>query len=627
MKKNAFKLFPLLIMACIFGLVLAGTSAPALAAGASDNVFGKPTADNPQPGEDITATRATRGMGWKDQTRSEVLGRNGMVATSNPLAVAAGMEILRNGGNAIDAAVAAAGALALVEANSTGLGADMFAQVWSAKDKKLYGINANGWSPEGYTYEWLVDALEKVGRTSMPTTGIYSAVIPGAIDGFDKLLSRFGTMTFNEVFEPAARMAEEGFGIHEVFNNSLRGNNGSRLNQDPDTAAIYIDENGDVPALYSIFKNPEMAKTFRVLQQQGVKGFYEGDIAEAMVAKANSLGGAWTLEDLSEYEAYWTEPVTTNYHGYDFSQLPPPAQGWAALEMLNILEVCAENGVGKKEEKFDLAELGRPSVLFTHFMVEAKKLAYSDLLRYNADPAFSDEMKPGDNLLAYLTSKEYAATLCDLINPKKARPADVLGNIGGGTIYLATADRWGNMVSLVYSTYSAFGGGVTVPGYGFQFSSRGRGFSMDEDHPNFIEGRKRPFITIIAGFIMKDGEPIMAMGNMGGGTQPQAHAQHMVNMIDLGYNVQATTDAARFDHSQGSDNLRLDHYLYEALWKKLRNLGHNVQSRTGLAGGYQGILFERDPDMLEPSEGDTGPVNGIYRAGSDLRKDGMAAGW
>jgi len=545
------------------------------------------------------------------------------------------MEILRNGGNAIDAAVAAAGALALVEANSTGIGADMFAQVWSARDKKLYGINANGWSPENYNLEYLQGVVDEIG--SFPTTGIYSGMIPGAIDGFDKLLDRFGTLTFKEVFEPAARMAEEGFGIHEVFNNSLRGNNGSRLNADPDTKAIYIDEAGNVPALYSIFKNPDMGHTFRLLQQKGVDVFYRGEIAEAMVAKANAVGGVWQLSDLANYEAYWTEPVTTNYHGYDFSQLPPPAQGWAALEMLNILEVCAEIGVGDPPVPFDLADLGRPSAMFTHFEVEAKKLAYSDLHRYNADPAFSADMQPGPgNLLAWLTSKEYAETLCPLISPNVARPADVLGNVDGGTIYLSTADRWGNMVSLVFSTYSAFGGGITVPGYGFQFSSRGKGFSLDADHPNVVEGNKRPFITIIAGFIMKDGEPIMSMGNMGGGTQPQAHAQHMVNMIDLGYNVQATTDAARFDHSQYSDNLRLDYYLYEAVGAEMAAMGHTVQQREGLAGGYQGILFERAYSMPEPvvpgGKGGHGvahqkPVNGIYRAGSDLRKDGMAAGW
>lgn len=609
-------------MAGIVCLALASTPAPALAE--HPNAFGKPTADTPQPGRNIMATRATRPTGWKDQTRSEVLARNGIVATSNPLAVEAGLEILRQGGNAIDAAVAAAAALALVEANSTGIGADMFAQVWSARDKKLYGINANGWSPEGYTVEW----LESMGcYPSMSTNSICSAMIPGAIDGFDKLLKRFGTLTFKEVLEPAARMAEEGFGIHEVFNNSLRSNGppSTRLTWDPDTAAIYIDENGEVPALYSIFKNPDMGHTFRILQQKGVDAFYRGEIAEAMVAKANFMGGVWTMEDLAEYEAYWTEPLTTNYHGYDFSQLPPSGQGWAALEMLNILEVCVPY------HGYNLTDLGRPNALFTHFLVEAKKLAYSDLHRYNADPAFNPP--PLDILL----SKEYAASLCDLINPKKARPADVLGNIDGDTIYLSAADRWGNMVSLVYSTYSAFGGGITIPGYGFQFSSRGRGFTLgDPDHPNSPEGRKRPFITIIAGFIMKDGEPLMSIGNMGGGTQPQAHAQHMVNLIDLGFNVQATVDAARFDHSQFSDNLRLDYYLYEAVGKDLDKMGHNVQSRFGLGGGYQGILFERDWSLPEPivpggqgghGEAHQDPVNGIYRAGSDLRKDGMAAGW
>ena len=377
-------------------------------------------------------------------------------------------------------------------------------------------------------------------------------MVPGSVDGWDKLLKRFGTMTFKEVLEPARKSAVEGFPVHEILANSFRGSNNNLCSKDrdPDTPDVYC-KGGDVPGLYSIFRNPDMGHAFEVLQKKGRDAFYKGEIAEAIVKKANSLGVLvpgggnqfWTMDDLKNYEAKWVEPLTTNYHGYDIYETPPPSQGWAALEMLNILGEC----------DFPLADIGRETPLFTHIEVEAKKLAYSDLLRYNADPNFYPELS---NLLKdYFLNKEYAKSLCGLIDitdPIVARPADVKGNLDGGTIYGASADRWGNMVSFVYSVYTSWGSGVTIPGYGFQLTSRGGMFTFDPSHPNTIAGHKEPFITIIAGFIMKDGEPVMAFGNMGGATQPLAHVQHIVNMIDLGYNVQATSDAARWDHSQSA---------------------------------------------------------------------------
>lgn len=604
MKRRTF----LCLMMSLF-LVIALLPSDSPAGGkAHPNAFGRPTPDNWNPGEHITATRATRPYGWMDQTRSEVLARNGMVATSEPLATQAGLKILQDGGNAVDAAVAASAMLALVEPHSCGLGAELFAIVWSAKDQKLYQISANGWSPAS----WSIDYFTKRGFKEIPKKGIFSAVVPGSVDGWDKLLKRFGTMTFKEVLEPAAHYAEEGFAVHEVLAGNFRDSKEDLLHVDPDTAAVYT-KNGEVPALYSIFRNPDMGRTFRVLQEKGRDAFYKGEIAEAIVKKANSLGAEWTMEDLSTFEAEWVPPVTTNYHGYDIWETPPPSQGWAALEMLNILEVCSE------ENNFDLAELGRENPLFTHYMAEAKKIAYSDLLRYNADPRF--EGPPLDKLL----SKDYAKKLCPMLSAEKARPASVKGNMGGGTIYMTTADRWGNMVSLVYSVYFSWGSKVTIPGYGFQLSCRGAMFPLDPTHPNRPEPHKRPFITIIAGFISQGGKPLMAFGNMGGSTQPQAHVQHVVNMIDLGYNVQATTDAARFDHDQVADRLDLDIYLDKAVGEKLRAMGHNVKAVRGLAGGYQGILFEADPTL--PAPDGKGPVNGVYRAGSDLRKDGMAAGF
>ncbi|HEX7574311.1 MAG TPA: gamma-glutamyltransferase, partial [Bacteroidota bacterium] len=430
------------------------------------------------------------------------------------------MKILQDGGNAVDAAVAAMAMIGLQESNSTGLGADMFVIVWDAKTKKLYQISANGISPKKYTRDLFALNGFNVGpigtSPSGPvyggpgTTGIWSAMVPGSVDGWDKLLKRFGTMTFKEVLEPARKSAVEGFPVHEILASSFHGSKSNLCDsaRDPDTPNVFC-KGGDVPALYSIFRNPDYGHALEVLQKKGRDAFYKGEIAQAMVKKANSLGvkvpggGSqfWTMDDLKSYQAKWVEPLTTRYHGYDIYETPPPSQGWAALEMLNILEVCAER------KPFDLAKIGKEDPLFTHIEVEAKKLAYSDLLRYNADPNFYLELY--DKIDSYFNNKTYAAGLCDnlQINPPKARPADVKGNLQGGTIYGTSADRWGNMVSFVYSVYTSWGSGVTIPGYGFQLTSRGGMFTFDPNHPNTIAGHKEPFITIIAGFIMKDGQP------------------------------------------------------------------------------------------------------------------------
>ncbi len=660
-RKSGFRTWIPLLACCLAMLAPGLAPPPAAAADASLNAFGRPTADNWNPGINIHATRGTRPTGWIDQTRSEILARHGVVATSEPLAAQAGLQILRDGGNAVDAAVATMAMLALMEPNSTGLGAEMFAQIWDAKTKRLYEISANGPSPKHYTPE--VFALNGFDLNpnadnvygGPPSTGIFAAMVPGSVDGWDQMLKRFGTLTFKEVLEPARKYAYEGFPVHEVLANSFHGSASSLCSYtvDPDIPNEYC-KDGSVPGMYSIFKNPDMGHAFAVLQKKGRDAFYKGEIARAIVKKANSLGVVlppgmkqfWTLDDLRNYHARWEKPLTTNYHGYDIWETPPPSQAWAALEIANILEQCAEVGAGDPATPFDLAALGRPNSLFTFIEVEAKKLAYSDLLRYNADPDFFTELP--DLLEDTLLTKEYARGLCPLIqiSPPQARPADVKGNIPGGTIYGASADRWGNMVSFVYSVYTSWGSKVTIPGYGFQLSSRGAMFTFDPNHPNTLEGGKRPFITIIAGFITKDGKPLMAFGNMGGGTQPQAHAQHIVNMIDLGFNVQATSDAARFDHDQGSDVVSLDKYLYEAVHEDLEAWGETTRSRTGLGGGYQGILFERDDSLRPPrlpsrhdtywkhhgkkdkyQADDDPPINGTYRAGSELRKDGCAVGW
>ncbi|MGB5579298.1 MAG: gamma-glutamyltransferase, partial [Woeseia sp.] len=525
-------------------------------------------------------------------------------------------EILRNGGNAIDAAVAAAAVLDVTSQNDTGIGGDLFALVWSARDGKLYALNSAGYAPQGWTPEFFRDTL---GVERIPGRSVNGATVPGAISGYDALLKRFGTLGFKETFARAVQLADEGWGQserrHEDTNRVIE-----KLRGDPDSARTFLVD-GEAPPLYSIVRNPDLANALRLIQRDGRAAFYEGPIAEAIVAKVKAGGGVMTLEDLAEYKSEWAEPISTSYHGYDIYQLPPPGQGFAALEMLNILEVCApKHGV-------DLAALGPSHPDYWHFMVEAKKLAYSDLYAYNADPLFADV--PVERLL----EKSYAATLCDRIDMDKATDPAIEGGLEGGTIYLSAADRWGNMVSLVHSVYAVYGSGVTIPPYGMILQNRGVAFSLDDDHPNVVAPRKRPFHTIIAGMVMKDGKPLMAFGNMGGSVQPVTHVQHMVNLIDHGMNVQMTTDAARFTHRQSNNTLLLEHDLYSLVGQTLTAKGHEVYSvNGGPVGGYQGILFTRDPSLPEPeftrkSITEDHPVNGVYRAGSDHRKDGQAAGW
>jgi gamma-glutamyltranspeptidase/glutathione hydrolase len=596
-------------------------TALAVAAGAaviaqSPNPFGRPSADKPQPAAGIEAVAGSRAQGWTAQGRSEVLARHGIVATSDPLAAQAGLEILQKGGNAIDAAVATGAVLDVTSQNDTGIGGDLFALVYIAKDKKLYALNSGGWAPAGWTPEFFTKQLN---ATRVPNNGVNAATVPGAISGYDALLKRFGTLGFNETFERAARLADEGWGLAERRHSDLRRAVEGLL-ADPDSKATFL-SGDDAPALYSIIRNPNLSKALRIIQKQGRDGFYRGAIAEAIVDKMQKNGGVMNLQDLAEFQSEWVEPISTSYHGHDVFELPPPGQGFAALEMLNILEACVPT-LGLK-----LTDLGPSNPMYWHLMVEAKKLAYSDLLGKNADPKFADV--PVGKLL----SKSYAATLCSKINPNVASKPGVAGGTEGGTIYLTTADRWGNMVSLVHSVFSVYGSRATVGPYGFVLHNRGSAFSLDPKSPNIVAPHKRPFHTIIAGFVMKDGQPLMTFGNMGGSVQPETHAQHMVNMIDLGMNVQMTTDAARFTHNQNSNTLSLETNLFNLVGDALKAKGHTVRATNGGAvGGYQGILFTLDPRMPAPifdarAAREDLPVNGVYRAGSDHRKDGQAVGW
>jgi gamma-glutamyltranspeptidase/glutathione hydrolase len=602
--------------AVIAAVVLVAVATLAPSAAQSPNAFGVPSAEQPQPGAAIKAVPGSRAQGWLAQGRSEVLARHGVVATSDPLAAEAGLEILRRGGNAIDAAVATGAVLDVTSQNDTGIGGDLFALVYLAKDKKLYALNSGGWAPAGWTPDFF---KTKLGVKAVPNNGVNSATVPGAISGYDALLKRFGTLGFTDTFERAARLADEGWGLAERRHSDLK-NATNGLRNDADSKETFL-VNGETPALYSIIRNPGLSKALRLIQTQGRDAFYRGAIADAIVAKVTANGGVMTKADLAEFQSEWTEPITTSYHGYDVFELPPPGQGFAALEMLNILEVCVP--------KFgtSLAALGPTDPQYWHYMVEAKKLAYSDLQAKNADPKFADV--PVKELL----SKDHAASLCGRIDPNAASKPAVKGGTDGGTIYLTTADRWGNMVSLIHSVFGVYGSRATVAPYGFVLHNRGGGFSLDPASPNIVAPHKRPFHTIIAGFVMKGGAPLMTFGNMGGSVQPETHAQHMVNLIDLGMNVQMTTDAARFTHNQNSNVLSLEGNLFNLVGAALKAKGHEIRSVTGgSVGGYQGILFTRDPRMPEPvfdqrAATEDLPVNGVYRAGSDHRKDGEAVGW
>jgi gamma-glutamyltranspeptidase/glutathione hydrolase len=572
--------------------------------------------------KEFAALRGDRSSGWLAQTRSEVIARNGAVATSQPLAAQAGLQILKQGGNAFDAAVAAAAVLNVVEPASAGVGGDLFVIAWSAKEKRLIALNASGRAPSGLTPGHLA---ARGFKAHMPEHGIESATVPGAVDGWDVLLKRAGTLTFKETLEPAAVLAEQGFGVTErIQHDWIYG--AEVLSKDADSIKTYLPA-GKPPQVYQIFRNPDLARTLRLLEAKGRDVFYKGEIAQAIVAKSLALGGTMTLEDLANTRATWESPISTSYHGYDVFEMPPSTQGFAVLEMLNILETCAPK-LGT-----ELAAAGPRSPAYWHLLVEAKKLAYADLYAFNGDPAFADVP------VARLISKAYAASLCGRIDRAHAAAPRAAGDPVGGTVYLAAADRWGNMVSFIYSIYDSFGSGVTIPGYGFVLSDRGALFSLQAGSPNLVAPGKRPFHTLLPGFLMKDGEPVMAFGLMGGSQQAQGHAQVLVDMIDLGANPQAASDAARFSHAQATNTLALETSLYAEMGARLKALGHKVESANGDdMGGFQAIWYLPSAaggahDRSDAAEAGTSasaaerPISGIYHAASDHRKDGEAVGW
>ncbi|NRB63039.1 MAG: gamma-glutamyltransferase [Saprospiraceae bacterium] len=534
-------------------------------------------------------------------TRSEVIAQNGMACTSQPLATQVAIDILKKGGTAVDAAIAANATLGLMEPTGCGIGGDIFAIVWDAETQQLYGLNGSGRSPQNMTLAYLKDQ----GYTKIPAYGPIPVSVPGAVDGWFELHGKFGKLSMAEVLAPAIEYAEQGFPVSELISYymNIAVPNFMRRNF-PNVKETYTID-GEVPTKGQIFKNPDLANTYRSIASGGRDAFYEGNIARTIATFIQEQGGFLSYADLANHRSEWVEPVSTNYRGYDLWELPPNGQGIAALQMLNILE------------EFDLAAMGFGSPEYVHTLVEAKKIAFEDRAKYYADMDFAQVP------VTELISKAYGQERAKEINPNKAGmyPA---GEISAGeTIYLTVADQYGNMVSLIQSNYRGMGSGMVPTGLGFMLQDRGELFSLVEGQNNTYEPGKRPFHTIIPAFVTKDGQPFLSFGVMGGDFQPQGHAQIMINMIDFGMNLQQAGDAPRISHggsssptgakAQGVGSISLEYgYPYETI-RQLMRRGHAVQFSNGIYGGYQAIMYDA--------------INKVYYGASESRKDGMAAGY
>ena len=532
-------------------------------------------ADGPQTVPADNAVRGERAEGWLPQSRSPVMARNGMVVTSQPLAAQAGLRILMQGGNAIDAAVATVATLNVVEPMMVGVGGDVFCIIYIAKERKYYVLNASGKAPSGATIAhfnqlgYHADPKNWGPSSGMPRGGILDVTVPGSVWGWDAALRRFGTMKFDKVLAPAIEYAQNGYPVSERIAHDwklppafpLRG---CCTQLDPDSVETWYPR-GEPPKEGEIFRNPDLAHTFRLLQKYGKDVFYRGEIARAIVKKSTMLGGTMTLADLASYRGEWVNPILGAYHNNIVMELPPPSQGFATIEALNILAECVPKVVPGQT----LASLGPANPEYWHLLVAAKRLAYRDLYRYNGDPDVVNVP------VARLLSTEHAASLCGLIDPHH-EIENPRGNANGNgdTIVLSTADRWGNMVSWVNSNFDEFGSGLTIPGYGFILHDRGALFSLDPDSPNAIAPHKRPYNTLMAGFIA-DGfsRPLMTLGLMGGDMQAQGHEQIAVDIIDLEANVQQAGDIARFRDDEIGDVLSMESPLYNLVGEKLGAMG------------------------------------------------------
>jgi len=533
-------------------------------------------------------------------TRSEVIASNGMVATSHPLASQVGIDILKNGGNAIDAAIAANAAIGLMEPTGNGIGGDLFAIVWIEKEKKLYGLNASGRSPSDLD----LDFFKTNNYSSIPAYGPLPVSVPGCVDGWFELNERFGSMKMSDILKPAIDYAENGFPVTELVSYYMELASNNFIEYPNFKETYFID--GASPKKGELFKNIHLANTLRVIASEGRKGFYEGEIAKIISEFIQEQGGFLSYDDLKNHKSEWVEPVSTNYRGYDVWELPPNGQGIAALQILNLLE------------GFDIESMGFGSAEYIHHFVEAKKIAFADRAKYYADPDFNKIPTQ------YLISKEYSNKRRAEINPNKAaKSVQALNLENGDTIYLTTADSDGNMVSLIQSNYRGMGSGMVPPGLGFMLQDRGELFSLEEGHFNVYEPNKRPFHTIIPAFITKNNKPYVSFGLMGGAMQPQGHAQIVINLIDFGMNLQEAGDAPRIRHQSSEQptggfmkdggQLAIEQGFDYKEIRELIKKGHNIIYDLGSFGGYQAIMIDY--------------IRKIYFGASESRKDGSAIGY
>ena len=540
-------------------------------------------------------------LGKDFATRSEVIATNGMAATSHPLATQTAIDVLKDGGNAIDAAIAANAVLGLVEPTGCGIGGDLFAIVWIEEDKKLYGLNSSGPAAQDMT----IKKLKAMGIDKIPPYGPLPVTVPGAVAGWTALHKRFGKNSFDGLFTNAIYYADNGFPITEVVGYYLQLSS-ERYKDYPNFKDVWM-PNGDALKKGDIFVNKGLANTYKEIAKSYGESFYKGEIAKIISKFIIEQGGFLSEDDLKKYEPEWVDPVSSNYRGYDVWELPPNGQGIAALQILNILE------------QYDIANMGLNSAEYIHIFTEAKKLAYEDRAKYYADMNFANVP------VKELISKEYALERNKLINLKKAGSVYDSGIFeNGDTIYLTVADKDGNMVSLIQSNYRGMGSGMVPPNLGFMLQDRGEMFSLDPNHRNSLQGGKRPFHTIIPAFITKDGKPFISFGLMGGAMQPQGHAQIVVNIIDFKLNLQEAGDAPRFRHFGSSEPtgeimldggfLSLESRINDQIRNELLKLGHNlkgVNDEKGVYGGYQAIMLK----------------DGVYYGASESRKDGHASGY
>lgn len=537
------------------------------------------------------------------QSRSVVVAQNGIVATSQPLAAEVGRDILKAGGNAVDAAIATSAMMGLVEPMSCGIGGDVFVIYWDAKTEKLYGLNGSGRSPYALNRE----VFQKLGLAEIPDEGPLAWSVPGCVSGWAALSERFGTMSFDQTLAPAIEYAENGFAVSEIIARAWRSSERS-LNRWPDSASTYLPE-GRAPAEGELFRNPNLAASYRLIAEGGADAFYKGSIAERIVAFSEANNGYFSMRDFADHTTDWVEPVSTTYRGNEIWELPPNGQGIAALEMLNLLE------------PYDIAAMGPESPEYWHLLVEAKKLAFADRARYYADPEFEDLP------VAELISTAYATEQGKRIDRTRAAIDVPPGDpklTGGDTIYLTVVDKDRNCCSFIQSNYYGFGSQVTPGDVGFVLQNRGALFALDDEHPNRLEPHKRPFHTIIPAMATKDGKPWLSFGVMGGDMQPQGHVQMVVNIVDFGMNVQIAGDAARIRHvgsasptgqaaNSAGGTVFVESGMAPEVVEGLREKGHRVMFNRGMFGGYQAILVDWQ--------------HGTLSGGTDPRKDGCAAGY